>query len=266
MPTVETQSLMRAISILDCFCPETPELGVREIARRLDLPSSTVGRLLLTLHSAGILAQDPNTRRYRIGPKVMQWSSVYISRLELATEARPILEELHRLTRETVSVYVLDGTERVCLQRIESPERVRVVVRPGERMPLHAGSAGKAMLAFMPREFIDRILSQPLEKMTEGTITARKKLLEDLARVRKRGYATSYGERFEDAIGLAAPIFNRNGDVVASLNVAGPNMRFTNAEVDRFAPKIMRLAARISQALGYATSTLNSFSGDKDGG
>lgn len=263
MPTVETQSLMRAITILDCFCPETPEWGVREIARRLDLPASTVGRLLLTLHSAGILAQDRTTRRYRIGPKVLQWSSVYISRLDLANEALPILEELHRLTRETVSVYVLDGTERVCLQRIESPERVRVVVRPGERMPLHAGSAGKAMLAFMPRDMIDRVLSQPLEQMTNRTITVRKRLLEELATVRSRGYAVSYGERFEDAIGLAAPIFDRNGSVVASLNVAGPNMRFTNASVDKFAPQIMQLAARISQALGYARPVPNPLSGVK---
>ncbi len=264
MPTVETQSLMRAITILDCFCPETPELGVREIARRLDLPTSTVGRLLLTLHAAGILAQDPTTHRYRIGPRVLQWSSVYISRLDLANEARPILEELHRLTRETVSVYVLDGTERICLQRIESPERLRVVIREGERMPLHAGSAGKAILAFMPRETVDRILSHPLEKMTNRTITVRKKLLEDLAFVRKRGYATSYSERFQDVIGLAAPIFDRNGHVIASLNVAGPNVRFTDASVDKFAPKIMQLAARISQALGYTGPIPNRYSGEKD--
>ncbi len=257
---------MRAITILDCFCPETPELGVRDIARRLDLPASTVGRLLLTLHTAGILAQDPTSRRYRIGPKVLQWSSVYISRLDLANEARPMLEELHRLTRETVSVYVLDGTERVCLQRIESPERLRVVVRPGERMPLHAGSAGKAILAFMPPDTLDRILAGPLEKMAAGTLTNRKQLLKDLQLVRKRGYATSYSARFQDVIGLAAPIFNQSGQVIASLNVAGPNMRFTDASVDKFAPKIMQLAARISQALGYTGPIPNYSSGEKNGG
>src|SRR5574340_1360444 len=115
----ETQSLVRAIAILDCFCPETPELGVREIARRLHLPSATVGRLLLTYHVAGILQQDPASRLYRIGPHVLQWSSVYLGRLDLAKESRPIVEEFARITRETVSVYVLDGASRICLERIE---------------------------------------------------------------------------------------------------------------------------------------------------
>ncbi len=261
----ETQSLIRAIAILDCFCPETPELGVREIARRLHLPAATVGRLLLTYRVAGILQQDPATRLYRMGPHVLQWSSVYVGRLDLAKESRPILEEFARMTRETVSVYVLDGTTRVCLERIESPERVRVVIRPGERMPLHAGSAGKAILAFMPPRMIKQILAKPLERMTVHTITNRRKLLQDLELVRTRGYATSHCERFDDALGLGAPIFNASGEVIAALNVAGPIMRFTDAEVEKFAPKIIQLANQISLALGCTGAPVNLRSGVKNG-
>jgi IclR family KDG regulon transcriptional repressor len=261
----ETQSLIRAIAILDCFCPETPELGVREIARRLHLPASTVGRLLLTFHVAGILQQDPATRLYRMGPRVLQWSSVYVGRLDLAKESRPVLEEFARITRETVSVYVLDGTTRVCLERIESPERVRVVIRPGERMPLHAGSSGKAILAFMPPKLVKQILAKPLERMTVHTITNRRKLLQDLELVRARGYATSHCERFDDALGLGAPIFNASGEVIAALNVAGPIMRFTDAEVEKFAPKIIQLASQISMALGYTGALGNLRSGVNNG-
>ena len=258
MPKTETQSLVRAISILDCFRPDQPELGVREIARQLDLPRSTVGRLLATMLSAGILSQNPLTNRYKIGPKVLQWSSTYLSRLDLVSEARPVLAELHRITRETVGLYILDGIERVCIELIESPEHLRVVIRRGERMPLHAGSAGKALLAFMPPELVKQVFAKPLEKMTPNTITQRKALLAELEKVRENGYATSRSERFEDTLGLAAPIFDATGKVVAALNVAGPTMRFTEAEIDKYAPKIIQLANRISEALGYVPSPIQS--------
>jgi DNA-binding IclR family transcriptional regulator len=167
-----------------------------------------------------------------------------------------MLEELHRLTRETVNLYVLDGDERVCVDCIESPQRVRVIVQVGERMPLHAGSAGKAILAFARPELIEQILERPLERMTPQTITSRKKLLAELQHIRDCGYAVSLGERFVDAIGLAAPIFDAHGNVVAALNVAGPNMRFTDAEVEKFAPKVIQLANQASRGLGYIGSKL----------
>lgn len=247
----EIQSLVRAIAILDCFRTDQPQLGVREIARQLDMSPSTVGRLLATLGSAGILSQDPTTRLYRLGSKVLSWSAVYTSGLDVREKSRPMLEELHRLTRETVNLYVLDGTERVCVECIESPQRVRVIVRVGERMPLHAGSSGKAMLAFGSPELLKQILAHPLERMTSNTITNRKRLLEELASIRNCGYAVSHGERFTDALGLAAPIFDNTGNVLAALNVAGPTLRFTDDDVKRFAPKIIELANQVSQLLGY---------------
>jgi IclR family acetate operon transcriptional repressor len=135
---------------------------------------------------------------------------------------------------------------------IESPMRVRVIVNVGERMPLHAGSAGKAILAFGPPDLVQQVIALPLERMTGNTITNRKKLLEELDSIRKCGYAVSHGERFADALGLGAPIFDASGRVVAALNVAGPIMRFTDAEVEKFAPQVMALANQVSWALGYS--------------
>jgi IclR family transcriptional regulator, KDG regulon repressor len=247
----EIHSVVKAFAILDCFSADQPQLGVREIARRLNMSTSTTGRLLMTLHAAGILSQDPNTRLYRMGSKVLSWSSVYMNGSELRDKVYPFLEELHRLTQETVNLYVLDGIERVCAERIESPQRVRVIVQVGERMPLYAGSAGKAILAFAPPELVDRILEQPLKRMTDNTITSRKKLLEELQVVRDCGYAVSRAERFADAMGLAAPIFDAAENVIASLNVAGPLLRFTDAEVAKYAPKVMQLADQASRSLGY---------------
>lgn len=247
----EIRSLVKAFAILDCFNAACPQLGVREIARQLKMSSSTVGRLLITLRAAGVLTQDPNTRLYRIGSKVLNWSSVYMHGLNVREKARPRLEELHQLTQETVNLYILDGIERVCVERFESSQRVRVIVQIGERLPLYAGSAGKAILAFAPAELIKHVLEKPLQRITDNTITNRKKLLEDLRLIRKRGYAVSRAERFTDAMGLAAPIFDATGSVIAALNVSGPLTRFTQAEVAKYAPKVVELASQVSQALGY---------------
>ncbi|MCL5952248.1 MAG: IclR family transcriptional regulator [Chloroflexi bacterium] len=245
------KSLARAVSILDCFRPEQPEWGVSEIARHLHLSRSTAGRLLQSLQAQGVLGQNTATRRYIMGSKVLTWSSAYMSQLDVARAARAALVELHRVTCETASIYVREGTERICVERIESPESVRVVVRRGERMPLHAGSAGKALLAFAPEEIVRQVLSKPLERMTSRTIVVRKQLLKELEIIRNCGYAISHGERFEDALGLGAPIFDSTGRVVAALNVAGPITRFTDDQAARFTPILLQLAAQASQAMGY---------------
>jgi IclR family KDG regulon transcriptional repressor len=247
----QVRSLVKALAILDCLSADHPELGVSEIARQLDMPTSTVGRLLITLHSADILSQDPTTHRYRIGSKVLSWGAAYMNGLDVREKARPMLEELHRLTQETVNLYVLDGLDRVCVDRIESPQPLRVIVHVGERMPLYAGSAGKAILAYVPSALVKRILEKPLERMTDNTITDPDKLLEELRSIRNHGYATSHSERFTDVLGLAAPIFDATGNVVASLNVAGPLVRFGDAEMAKYAPKAMQLAQEVSQCLGY---------------
>lgn len=247
----QVRSVVKALAILDCFSAERPELGVSEIARQLDMPTSTVGRLLITLHSAGVLSQDSTTQHYRIGSKVLSWSAVYMNGLDVRERARPMLEELHDLTEETVNFYVLDGLERVCVDCIESPQRVRVIVHVGERMPLYAGSAGKAILAFAPSALIQRIVEKPLKRMTDNTITDPQRLLEELQSIRDHGYATSHSERFTDVLGLAAPVFDADGNVVASLNVAGPLIRFGDAEVAKYAPEVIQLAKQVSQSLGH---------------
>ncbi len=247
----EIRSLVKALAILDCFDADHPQLGVREIARQLNMSTSTAGRLLATLRSAGVLGQDSTTRLYRIGSKVLSWSAVYMHGLDVREKARPMLEELHQLTQETVNLYILDGIDRVCVERFESSQRIRVIVQIGERMPLYAGSAGKAILAFAPAELVEQILEKPLERMTDNTITSPKRLLEELQSVRNCGYAVSRAERFTDAMGLAAPIFDAAGNVIAALNVSGPLVRFTDAEVAKYAPKVVQLANQVSQSLGY---------------
>lgn len=251
MPANETQSLHRAIAILDCFGIAQPELGVREIARHLALHPSTVGRMLTTMTSLGILSQDKDSHRYRMGSKVLGWSAVYISNLDLRTDARPYMDELYKATQETISLYLLDGSTRVCIERLESPQTVRMVARVGERMPLYAGASGKTLLAFLQPEKQQEILKGlRLARLTDKTIVDMQTLRDELALIQKRGYAISQGERVEGASSVAAPVFDMNNRVLAAINISGPSTRFTKQKLQSYADLVVHATSRLSAAMG----------------
>ena len=255
----QSSTVLRAISILDCFSTERPELGVREVARRLRLSRSTTGRLLATLQSAGVVARNPGTRAYMIGPRVLAWAGLYTGVLDVRATARPILDGLRRATRETTTLYVRDGHQRVCVERLDGPQSIRAVVRLGERMPLYAGAGGKVLLAFLPaaerRAVLDRLA---LVRFTRRTITDRSRLERELAVIRRQGYAASSGERFPGAATVAAPIQGADGSVVAALNVSGPADRFTGARKAKYARLVTKAARAISRAMGYRPGVIAS--------
>jgi DNA-binding IclR family transcriptional regulator len=249
----ESRTVLRAIRVLDCFSPEQPELGVRDLARRIGMASSTVGRLLATLEAARVLDRNPAARTYSLGPRVLAWAGVYTAALDVRTRARPILEMLRRATRETVSLYVRDGTERVCVERLESHEGIRAVVRVGERMPLYAGASGKALLAFLPAEERKALLrSVRLTRLTPRTITSRARLERELAAVRAAGHAVSVGERTMAGASVAAPIRGGDGAVVAALNLTGPAERVAGSKLPEYVRRVTAAAAAISHEMGYA--------------
>ncbi len=252
MPAEPIHTLARAVELLDCFSLEHPELGVREVARMAKLSSSTAGRLLAALKDAGVLSQNPATRAYMIGPKVMVWAGIYSNTLDVRTKALDYMQELQRETQETISLYVRDGSDRVCVERLESPLNVRIVARIGRRLPLHAGSAGKVLLAFLPEDRQEEIIrSSTLEPLTPHTISDPVLLRGELERIRQAGYAVSRGEWLIEASGVAAPIFDYNGETVAAITISGPGQRFTDEAFARYIPMILTVARKISIEMGY---------------
>ncbi|NLG97014.1 MAG: IclR family transcriptional regulator [Chloroflexi bacterium] len=257
MAVEQLRTLNRAVAVLDCFTQEHHELGVREIARMLNLSTSATGRLLASMREMGILSQDPKTRAYSLGARVLTWAGVYNASLDVRNKALPAIEELHQTTRETISLYVIDGLERVCVERLESPQTVRIVTRVGRRLPLYAGSAGKAIMAFLTPEQQEEVISRTrLEPLTPKTITDPAVLRRELKKVRERGCAVSYGEWIEDAAGVAAPIFDHNGRVIAALSISGPTSRFRKETVLDYCEEVKRVAAQISASLGYSSGSL----------
>ncbi|MBI9044808.1 MAG: IclR family transcriptional regulator [Anaerolineaceae bacterium] len=252
MPSETTRSLKRAFAIIDCFSLQHSELGVREVARKLDISSSTAGRLMASLKDLGVLRQDSSTHLYSLGGKVLAWAGVYSSSLDIRASALAIIGELHKNTDETVSLYILEGNERLCVERRESHHSVRIVQRVGRRLPLYAGSAGKVFLAFLPDERRNQILDQTDWKAyTENTITERGKLLIELEKIRQQNYAVSIGEWILEASGVAAPVFNQQGEIEAALTISGPAQRFTNESISKYIKEVTHMAGRISFEMGY---------------
>jgi IclR family KDG regulon transcriptional repressor len=247
----KAQTLLKAVKILDCFSPEHPEIGVREMARKIAMSSSATGRLMLAMKELGILIQNPATKNYSVGARTLVWAGVYLSTCDIRSIAMPYMEDLHRTTQETISLYILDGEDRVCVERLESPQNVRIVARIGRRLPLYAGSAGKVFLAFLPEQRREEILaSEILAPFTANTIVDKDQLREELEKIRENGWAVSHGEWMAEASGVAAPIFSRDEEVVGVITISGPTQRF-NADIIRTYCQILtQSAGQISSAMG----------------
>jgi IclR family transcriptional regulator, KDG regulon repressor len=252
MPSEQSTVLTHITDILDCFSIEKTDLGVREAARLTNLSTSTVGRLMSAMKELGILQQNPTTKSYSLGLRILAWSGVYMSSLDIRNISLPYMTELHQITNETISLYILDGSDRVCIERMESAQNVRIVARVGRRLPLYAGSAGKAILAFLPRSHQESILQgAPLIPYTSRTLTDKDALRIELDKVHQQGYAVSHGEWTADAAGVAAPIFGHLGEVQGALTISGPLQRFTRLRVEKYAVEVVRVAAQVSQLLGF---------------
>ena len=244
--------LKRIVAILDCFTTDQPQLGVREVARLADLTTSTAGRLMSEMKEIGLLQQDPASRTYSLGTKILAWSGVYLSSLDLRTIALPIMGDLRRSTSETITLYLLDNNERLCVERMESYHNVRMVSRVGHRLPLYAGSAGKAILAFLPDQRVEEILSSTdMKPYTPYTFIDRDALRAELARIRQKGYSESHGEWVAEASGVAAPVLGQDGEVLGAISISGPGSRFTAQSVEQYAAEVVKAAAQLSRLMGF---------------
>lgn len=245
--------LAHICAILDCFSIDRPDVGVREAARLTGLTTSTVGRLMTSMKERGILSQNSSTRSYTLGMRLLTWTGVYLTSLDIRTVAQPVMTELQQTTQETISLYVLDGHDRVCVERLESPQTVRIVARLGRRLPLYAGSAGKAILAFLPPEKIQEVIeSSALAPFTARTITDPSVLMSELEKVRQTGFAFSHGEWISDASGVASPIFGSGREVIGALTISGPSQRFTREIIDKYSREVLSSAQEISRQMGYS--------------
>jgi IclR family acetate operon transcriptional repressor len=243
-------SLQKGVDLLFLFV-DSPTLGVREIADRLHVPVSTAYRFVRTFRDKGLLEQDPVTRKYQLGLRLLSLEAPILRPLDVRRTGLPHMEVLAQHCQETVQLTLRRGFQGVIIEVVESPEPLRVAPARGQSVPLHSGALAKAILAFLPKPEIDRYFaSGPLQRFTPDTITDPTHLGRELARIRKRGYAVSRQEVVLGAGGVAAPIFDSTGQVIASIGVSAPLQRLTAAKIVETVPEVLRHAEKMSAELG----------------
>ncbi|HZP96388.1 MAG TPA: IclR family transcriptional regulator [Candidatus Limnocylindria bacterium] len=241
------RSVVRAIAVLRALEQGPQSLG--RVAQRAGLSKPTVHRLLASLAHRQMVIQNAATGDYMLGPGSLGIADAVMRGVAgLGVFLGPVLDHLGDVTGETVAVYVRAGLERICIGQVPSTQPVRYTAHVGAAYPLHAGSMGKLLLAYGGdaelRELLDRL---PLQALTKATITDRARLEDELAQIRRRGYATSRGERAAGVASMSAPIFAADGRILAAIGIIGPDTRLTDEVMARLRPPLLAAAQEVTR-------------------
>ncbi|MFF6807040.1 IclR family transcriptional regulator C-terminal domain-containing protein [Streptomyces sp. NPDC012616] len=245
------QSVDRAISVLEILA-QRGEAGVSEVAAEIDVHKSTAFRLLGALEARGLVEQAGDRGKYRLGFGIVRLAGAVTGRIDITQQGRPVCEELAEEIGETVNIAVLQEHYAVNLYQVHGPGAVTAQNWVGQLTPLHATSSGKILLAHLPAEERTALLAEAgLKKVTPHTITARTKLEKNLAEARERGYAWAREELEIGLHAMAAPIRNRDGEVIAALSASGPSYRLTDERLHELSPVLLKGADEISRRMGH---------------
>ncbi|HEY7383009.1 MAG TPA: IclR family transcriptional regulator [Beijerinckiaceae bacterium] len=244
-------SVAAAIALLKAFSEDEVDIGVSTLAKRLGMAKSTVHRLATTLVSEGMLEQNPENGKYRLGIALFGLGALVRRRMDVSTEAKPYLFDLRETTGETVHLAILERTDIMYVYNLESTQAIRMRSDIGVRKPAYCTAEGLAMLAFQPESLVDDIIVRGLRPRTAKTNTDPQRLREVLAAVRERGYAIEDEESEAGMRCVAAPVRNATRDVVGAVGIAGPVQRLPDEVLASFAPHVVRTAEAISVRLGY---------------
>lgn len=239
----------RALDILECFSREDNALTATEIGARVGLHKSTLHRFLVNLEHRGYLKRDPQTGRYSLGLRLFELGSVVWDTLDVHTLVRPIMHAMVREMNETGQIVCYDDGQVIYIDKLECSQSVRMVTSVGLRLPAYCTASGKVLLSYQPPEEVERVIARGLVRHTPNTITDPERLHAELAEVRRRGYAVDFEEVQLGLAGVAAPIYDFHGQVVAALSLAGPVSRL-KPELERYVTAVVRYAAQASAAMG----------------
>jgi DNA-binding IclR family transcriptional regulator len=230
----------RAADVLLLFAKANhPHLGVTDIAEELSLSKAAVHRILASLRSRGFIDLIEESRRYQLGSAALSLGISYLSRIDVRQIAAPELQQLSLASSETATLSIRTGEREIVMS-----------VPIGVPYPLHAGGSSKAFLAFLTPDEQAKYLATQMGQVTDKTITDSAQLRDELAAIKSRGYASSFGERQAGAASIAAPIFDHAGAPAAVISLCGPADRFKN-EIDDCVPLLLAATARVSRRLGF---------------
>ena len=249
------QTIQKAGELLALYDRNHTEWGVREVAEKLKMAKSSTHDLMSSLAKLGFLNKTEDSR-YRLGWRLVTLSEVLLATTELRQEAHPVMEELAAQYQETIHLAVLDDTQAVYVDKLEGRQAVRVELTSlGARLYAHCSALGKVLLAYSSEEEVQRIIQTAgLPSFTPNTITDEEELGQNLAKIRRQGFAYDMEEILPDLCCVAAPIYNHLGHVIAAISMSIPAYRFRRSQTE-FREGVMRAAKKISKQLGYYGSS-----------
>jgi len=242
----------RALGMLEAVAHEPEGLSNAEISRKLEIPKSSASYILRTLVKHGYLNRDAHSGKYRVGLKILSLSRGALSGLDVREVALPIMRHLMEKTNLTCHLAILDGPEAVYIEKVEPQGFIRMDTWVGRRMRVHATSVGKALVAHIPQQQLEKILAErSMEKRTPKTITSLGRLLKELEKVRALGYAVDDEENNLGARCVGAPVFNQHGKIEASLGLSGTIHQVNEHTMPRTVEALKDAARHLSMQLGY---------------
>lgn len=251
-PKYSIRAVERAIAVLNVFSFDSTELSLVEITRKTGLSKPTVFRLLSTLEQHRYVASDPATARYRLGPKLLELGGVVFSSLTLRRAARSHLTRLQAETGATVLLGVLLDDQLVYVDKRETTGPLRIVSDIGWRRAPHFGMLGMTLLSSQTADEVDRLLAvSPLEPHTPHSLVDREAFLRRLGEVRRDGFVVEFDEAIEGIWGVAAPVWDSTGRVVAAVGAASPTSNRSEERVAAVVAAVKACAEDISRDLGH---------------
>jgi IclR family acetate operon transcriptional repressor len=222
--------------------------GVTELGRALGLSKAVVHRILQTLLQRSLVRYDPTERVYSLGPAAIALSRAATRQSELHRAASPVMARLSVETGETTILTQRDGYRRFYINQVESSQPIRITITLGGSFPLSVGASGLAMLAFLPDEDVDHVLSIPLARYTDRTVIDTEEVRERLRQVRRQGWAKTSGERVPESTSIAVPIFDDADLPIGSLSAAYLTSRFSEEAADALAQRVRDAGQQVTSA------------------
>ncbi|MFJ3387890.1 IclR family transcriptional regulator [Lysinibacillus sp. NPDC086135] len=241
-------SLHKAINVLKAFSKDEPSLSLTELSKKTGISISSLQRFVSTFVYEGFLHKDERTKRYQLGHSLLYLGNLVKEESSLIIVAEPILKKLNEEIGESVSMNIIDGLERRCILNFDSTYPLSTKMFVGDTSPLYAGASSKILLAFMPNveEYVENIRLEPI---TDQTILSREQLLKELKRIRLQQFATSKSERVRGACSISAPILNASQQIIASVTLVIPEVRYSDYDENLLIDTIQTVALEIEKQL-----------------
>ena len=249
--TAQVQSLTRGLSILECLAKAEGGLTLTDVGQRVQLPPSTVHRLLATLEKMGYVYQAGELGRWYVGLQAFTVGSSFLSSRDFIAQSHPFMRRLMDQSGETVNLAILDGTEAVFVDQVQCREMMRTIVKLGSRAPLHASGVGKAMFASLPDDQIDAILKvRGLPRITGNTITTPETMWASVRVIRQRGWSFDDEEHALGTRCVAAPIYDEHAETLGAISLAGPSSRLPDERIRQLGPLVAHTAEELTHRFG----------------